>query len=155
CTQPPRVSRGDRSRRPRLRWLHRSASPVAHAMPLETHERDYQLRRAYSARGRPPPIAAAVGACCSVRREPASGLRLDHARIADHVVEGALLRIEARDDVADQEDQRAELLGKVSPHGTAVADEAATRANYFQTQRHLAGRRPEAANKKRLIRARN
>jgi len=50
------------------------------------------------------------------------GTALDDARVADHVVQPALLRVEPDHDETDAQDQAAEDLGEVTAEGATQVD---------------------------------
>src|ERR1039458_5526380 len=81
----------------------------------------------------------------------ASVLALDDAGVADHVVQGAFLGIEAGHDIADHQNHAADDFGEVAAGGAAGGDGAAIGPDHLESQRHLAGRGAEAAGPKSTI----
>src|SRR5262245_53214578 len=72
----------------------------------------------------------------------------NHARSADVIVQGALLTVKRRDDVADEKGRAsAEQFGKIPAKGAAVGDAFSIGHHHLQLQSHLAGRGAVLAHK--------
>src|SRR5678815_4732774 len=78
-------------------------------------------------------------------------LFIDHARIANAVVQGAFLVIKSSHDVADVTNQPAENFCEVASGGATVADLRAVGVHHFEFAEHFAGSGAEFANKENRI----
>src|ERR1017187_4982269 len=82
---------------------------------------------------------------------PESTAHLDHARIAEQIVQRTLLRVESRHDVANHQNNPAHDFREVAAHRAAQRYRASIGTNDLQIQRHLARRRAKAADEEAFV----